>query len=168
MYKILKSLDEFIDKSATWLLVVSVFVMLLFSVILIILRWFGVSFMWADPMIRHVVFLSAFLGGVVATGKKSHICIDILKKQLEHRGMLRIARASEVLVDVIASATLVWLIYSSILFVKIELEFGKPVFWGIKSGFLFLIIPIGFSLLAYRFAFLALDSIIAIKNGKKV
>jgi TRAP-type C4-dicarboxylate transport system permease small subunit len=36
-------------------------------------------------------------------------------------------------------------------FMKVELEFGNPEFFGLSSGNLVGIIPIGFSLIAIRF-----------------
>ena len=46
---------------------------------------------------------------------------------------------------------------------KVELEFGRDVFWGIHSGFLVGIIPFGFLLISLRFIF-----ILFLINEKKV
>ena len=77
MKALLKSTDKFIEKISISLLVVCVLSMLLLSVLNIFLRWFNTTLFWVEPLVRHLVFLSAFLGGVLATGNRSHIGIDI-------------------------------------------------------------------------------------------
>ena len=64
--------------------------MLFFSVLTILLRWFGQSLEFVEPFVRHLVFLSTFLGGVLATGRGTHIGIDIIGKLLEsmHKQLL--------------------------------------------------------------------------------
>ena len=57
--------------------------MLLLSVINIFLRWGEMTPYWVEPLVRHLVFLSAPLGGVIATGRRNHIGIDILQRWLE-------------------------------------------------------------------------------------
>ncbi|OUR98498.1 hypothetical protein A9Q84_03550 [Halobacteriovorax marinus] len=149
--KALRLIDLFIEKLATWFLVIGVLTMLLFSVLAIVLRWFDMTFHWIEPFVRHLVFLSTFLGGVLATGRGTHIGIDIIGKYLESikkdHALIWIKR----IVALTSFCTLVWMIYASYGFLLIELKYGKPVFWGIQSGYLVGIIPLGFSLIAYRF-----------------
>ena len=87
----------------------------------------------------------------MATGRKTHIGIDILGKFLEKRD-LQFFRNQIVRIIALASfGTRLLLIKASYDFMKIELEFGKVEFLGIHSGFLVGIIPFGFSLIAFRF-----------------
>jgi len=154
----LKAIDKGVEKLAGWGLVVCVLTMLFLSTLVIVMRWFGVTFLWFDPFIRHVVFISTFLGGVIATGRGTHIGIDILGKYLESKNMEGAQVWIERLIAVVSAGTLVWLIQASWAFMLSELKYGKPTFFGIHSGYLTAIIPIGFALIAYRFFFLFVAS----------
>lgn len=164
---ILKKLDSFVEKFSAAGLYASVFLMILFSVLTIVFRWVNLNANWFDPFVRHLVFLSTFFGGVMATGRKTHIGIDILGKFLETRN-LHFLRKQVVRIIALASfGTLVWLIKASYDFMKIEFEFGKVEFLGIHSGYLVAIIPFGFSLIAFRFFVNFVESIFpsATKEG---
>ena len=147
----IKKLDSALDKISYYGIVVSVVFMLLLTVLSIFLRWFNTSLLWIDPLVRHLVFLSAFLGGVLATGKDNHIRIDLISKVLENykkeNFVLWINRFNY-LVAMIATYLLA---KAGIDFAKIELEFGKEAFLGIHSGVLTSIIPIGMGLIFLRF-----------------
>lgn len=160
--KLFSLLDLGIEKFAKAALVVSIFLMLFLSLLGIVMRWNSMTFLWIDPLIRFLVFLSAFLGGVLATGRQSHIGIDLLSKILEkrgHRAPLYLGR----LVSMVCTLGLVWLVYASWQFTKVELEYGKEAFLGIHNGVMVGIIPFGFALCAYRFFYLFLHSFSARK-----
>tara|TARA_Y100000590_G_scaffold281237_1_gene316053 strand:- start:88248 stop:88751 length:504 start_codon:yes stop_codon:yes gene_type:complete len=154
----LRAIDKGVEKLAGWGLVVCVLTMLFLSTLVIVMRWFGVTFLWFDPFIRHVVFISTFLGGVIATGRGTHIGIDILGKYLESKNLEGAQAWIERLIAFVSAGTLVWLIQASWDFMLSELKYGKPTFFGIHSGYLTAIIPIGFALIAYRFFFLFVNS----------
>ena len=63
--------------------VICLWAMLIISTLSIFLRWFQVSFLWTDPLVRHLVFITAFLGGSLATGANNHIRIDLAGKLFE-------------------------------------------------------------------------------------
>lgn len=149
--KTINFIDRCLNKATSHTLVFTILIMLLFSVVSILLRFFNISFLWIEPFVRHLVFLSIFLGGIIATGKGTHIGIDIIGKFLEGKGLFKIKRIITLITNIISFVTLFWLAYASISFVKVELEFGKIIFFGIHSGVLVMIIPIGFSLIAFRF-----------------
>lgn len=132
--------------------------MLLLSVINIFLRWGEMTLYWVEPLVRHLVFLSAFLGGVIATGRRNHIGIDILQRWLEGSENKMIQKLFYRVICLVSVITLAWLTDASITFVKDELEFGKAVFFGIHSGVLVGIIPFGFSLIGFRFLNLFIQS----------
>lgn len=153
-----RAIDKGVEKFASIGLVICVLTMLFLSTTVIIMRWFDVTFLWFDPFIRHIVFISTFLGGVIATGRGTHIGIDILGKYLESKNKLGAQIWIERLIAVVSTGTLIWLISASWDFMLSELKYGKPVFFGIHSGFLTAIIPFGFGLIAYRFFYLFLKS----------
>lgn len=156
--KFLFAVDKFIERISSYSLIISVFFMLLLSVLTIILRWFGETIHWVDPFVRHLVFLSAFLGGVIATGRKSHIGIDIIGKYFESKNKVNVSKNIERVISLACCLTLVWMVKASWQFFQVEAEFGKVAFLGIHSKFLVAIIPVGFSLIAYRFFFIFVTS----------
>jgi len=149
----IKKFDSYIDKIAFYGIVISVLLMLGLTVLNIVLRWFNTSILWIDPFVRHLVFLSAFLGGVLATGKDSHIRIDLATKlceRLESPGLSIWLNRLVYLVTMLATILLSKAGYD---FYKVELEFGKEAFLGIHSGFLVAIIPFGMGLISLRYFF---------------
>jgi len=154
MLKVFKAIDTVIEKFSIYGLVFSISVMLFLTILNIVLRWFDHSILWIDPFVRHLVFLSAFLGGTLATGKKHHIGIDILSKFLEtvqnEKMLLYLGRV----ISLTSFLTLVWLSKAAIDLSISEFEFGKFSFLGIHSGFLISIIPFGLILICYRFFYI--------------
>ena len=151
MFKAFRFLDLVIEKGTTYLLVLCVLSMLFFSTFSIVLRWFHVNLMWIDPFVRHLVFICTFLGGVIGIGKGAHIGIDILGRIVESKGWHELRVMINQFIMVVSIAVLVWLLKAGIDFTKIEMEFSKEEFWGIQSGYLVMIIPIGVALLIGRF-----------------
>jgi TRAP-type C4-dicarboxylate transport system permease small subunit len=143
--------DLLLEKMSRYALISCLFGILFLAVGAIVLRWMGESLMWIDPLVRHLVFLSAFLGGSLATSKGVHIKIDLLAKLLEkyssdipkwiHRNLINIFCFVVTLVLTKAS----WDFYLS------EKEFGSPAFLEIHSAYLVGIIPFGFALINLRF-----------------
>jgi len=149
-------IDRAIGKGASGLLVVTVLTIFIAGLSSIVLRWFHLSFMWLDPLIRHLLFLSAFLSGIVITGKNKHLSIDLLNKYLEsfplwHQRARRIVYLTSVL-------TLLWLIKASWDFLLSEIQYGKVQFLGIHSAVWVAVIPVGLFLMSYRFFYLFLES----------
>ena len=151
IYTILNKIDKFIESFTKFALVLTVMGMLLLSVTSIVLRWFDSSYSWMEPLIRHLVFLSAFLGGVLATGRGTHIGIDILGRYLESSPKVIYSKYLKSFTAFVSCFVLCWSVYASWGFVQIEWEFGRIHFLGIHSGVLVGIIPFGFTLIAIRF-----------------
>ncbi len=147
----IKKLDWAVEKFASILLVASILAILFCSSGTIILRWFHLNLSWIDPFVRHLVLLSTFLGGVVATGRGNHIGIDLISKFLEIKGYEKAKVFVNRIILLSSALVLIWLIKSGIDFTKVEMEFSKIEFWGIGSGYLVSMIPIGLGLIAIRF-----------------
>lgn len=151
MEKIVQGFDDILEKLSRWGLVFSLFFILGFAVLSIFLRWFGMSPMWLEPMIRHVVFLSAFLGGSLATSKGAHIKVDLLTHLVERSPSKVIHWLHRNLVAFFCLITTVVLMKASYDFFLVEREFGTHAFLNIHSSYLVGIIPLGMGLIALRF-----------------
>lgn len=148
----IKKLDNLLDKISFYSIVICVAGMLLLTVLNIVLRWFNTTMLWIDPLVRHLVFLSAFLGGVLATGKDNHIRIDLISKVLEKFKKEKLSLWIDRIVHLVAMLATLLLAKAGMDFAKMELEFGKEAFLGIHSGALTAIIPVGMGLIFIRFS----------------
>lgn len=152
MFEIVKKFDLAIEKIAQYLLVVCILGMLGMSVLNIVLRWFEAHILWFEPFVRYLVFFSAFLGGVIATGKRTHIGIDIVGKYFESKKNWKAHRWVGRIIDVVSLTVLVFLFNACLDFVAEEAKYGRSdVFIGIHAKYLAAIIPLGFGLIAIRF-----------------
>lgn len=147
----IKKLDWAVEKFSSYILVASILAILFCSSLSIILRWFQINLSWIDPFVRHLVLLGTFLGGVIATGRGNHIGIDLISKILEVKGYDKTRIVVNRIILFSSGLVIIWLIKAGMEFAKVEMEFSKIEFWGIKSGYLVAMIPIGLGLIAIRF-----------------
>lgn len=138
----------FFDKLIEYIVVICVILIIGLSCINIALRWFEIALTFIDPLVRHLVFLSAFLGAVMAIGSDRHIKIDLMQRYIQKKKALNQIFTPIYFLTILA--VLITLSYSSVLFTISELEYGKVDFLGIHSGVLTGIIPFGFILMTFR------------------
>ena len=149
--KILVLFNTWVEKACRWGLVLCVAGMLGLTLWGVVFRWLGMSWLWIDPMVRHIVLLATFLGGVLAVGKGQHIAIDLYGKHLAARKNWRAFFLHKKCLALISSGTIFWFAWASWPFAASEWQYGRPDFLGIHSGLLVSIIPFGFILLGVRF-----------------
>lgn len=149
-------LDRWIDRVCGAFLVASVFLMIFLTLFTIAMRFVGAGFLWIDPLVRHLVFFSAFLGGTLATGRQSHIGIDLLSKVLEANNLHHAKAWVVAVTSLVCAAAVVWLAMASYELAHIELEFDNMSELEVQTGYLIMCIPLGLSLIAYRFFYLFL------------
>lgn len=131
------------------LIVVLVLAMILLAASQIILRnlW-GMGLVWADPLLRVMVLWVGLLGAMAATRRNNHITVDVLSRYLPlhiKRGVQRITGMFAMLVCLVLS-------WHGVRFVLMEYEAGAEVFSGVPAWWCELIIPLGFAVMAARFA----------------
>lgn len=151
MERFFRFFDFLLEKFSRWGLILSLFIILGLAVSSIILRWMGSSPLWIEPLVRHMVFLSAFLGGSLATSKGVHIKVDVLTHLLDKsssRILLWLHKNSITLFCLIVSTVLMKASYD---FYLVEKEFGSHAFLNIHSSFLVAIVPFGMGLISLRF-----------------
>ena len=128
MTKIITVFDNILEKISHWGIVICLFGILFFAVAAIILRWFGQSNMWIEPLVRHLVFLSAFLGGSLATSKNVHIKVDMLTKLIEKSKSKVVHWLHQNLVALFCFFTCAILTKAGWDFFLVEKQFGAPSF----------------------------------------
>lgn len=151
MLKFIRAIDEVLERISRWGLVASLFLILGLAVLAIILRWLGQSWMWLEPLTRHLVFLSAFFGGSLATSKNVHIKVDLLTKLVERSHSRVVKWFHHNLINLFCFFTCIALVKSGWDFYLVEKEFGAPSFLHIHSSTLVGIIFVGMGLITLRF-----------------
>lgn len=147
-------IDRLIEDLSGYTLVASLFFMIALTLINIVLRWFSISILWIEPLVRNLVFFSAFLGALLATGRKSHIGIDLMSRTLEALEQEGLKKMISGLIYASSCLSCAWLSFAGYRFYLDELEYGKIEFLFVHSAAIVAIIPIGCVLLSYRFFYL--------------
>jgi TRAP-type C4-dicarboxylate transport system permease small subunit len=133
------------------LIVAVLLFMVLMAVLQIVLRnFFGTSLVWIEPFLQNAVLWIGLLGAMIASRRDEHIRIDIASQYLPQRFQRWLA----VLVDLFTVGVCVLVAWHSVFFVYDEMQYGTAGFAQIPSWVLQAIIPIGFTLIAGRYAVL--------------
>ncbi len=111
---------------------------------------------WSDPFLRVLVLWLGLLGAMVATRERNHITIDVLSRNLPPLGK----RISHIATNLFSSVVCAIVGYHSTRFVIMEYEDGFNAFASIPAWICESIIPIGFTLMALRFALYALGDVV--------
>lgn len=147
MKKIIKLLESFIK----FLLGMTIFFILIFSVMSMILRWSEQTNMWLDPLTRHLVFLAVFLGAAIAVGPEKHLRLDILTPVLKKKLSLRWQYFIQFFVLLITAIVSFILTYAGYLFWLSEKSFPQEAFLHLSNYHLVFIIPFGMMLISLQF-----------------
>jgi len=136
------------------LIVAVLLFMVLMAVLQIVLRnFFGTSLVWIEPFLQNAVLWIGLLGAMIASRRDEHIRIDIASHYLSPA----LQRWLSVLVDFFTAAICALVAWHSVKFVfgeGGEFYYGGAGFGSVPSWFLQSIIPVGFALIAGRYAIL--------------
>jgi TRAP-type C4-dicarboxylate transport system permease small subunit len=114
----------------------------------ILLRQLDVAMTWTDPLARLLVLWIGIFGAVAASRDNQHIAIDALSRFLPPR--LQLAAAA--VVGLFASGVCAVLAYEALRFVRFEYEGSTAALGGVPAWVLALVLPLGFALIAVRYA----------------
>jgi len=142
---LLRSIDRGLVKVEGWLLVLFLGIMVVLSFAQVVLRnVFSTGFIWADPLVRHMVLWVGFLGAAIATHEERHISIDALTRFLSPRWKAAAAIAGQLFLAVVCVA----LVSASWTFLMEEKEAGGEIVAGLPTYLGLMIIPLGYLLIA--------------------
>jgi TRAP-type C4-dicarboxylate transport system permease small subunit len=105
------------------------------------------SLVWADAAMRAGVLWITMLAAVLAAGQARHIKIDVLLHRLPDRVRPWVQRAMWLLTALVC----VTMAAASIGLIRLELTMNDIAFLGIPRWVVLIIIPIGFTLMGWRF-----------------
>ncbi len=107
---------------------------------------FNSGWLWADPMMRHLVLWLGALGAALASARMRHISVDALSRLLP-ASLLPLRRLIVYGVTAVAAYALT---VAAVRLVADERSFGEVAFLGIRTWVLQLVLPIAFAMITYR------------------
>lgn len=119
---------------------------------------FDLGFMWTDELLRLLVLWLAVAGAVAASRQDRHISIAVLDRILPERGR----HAVKVLTHAFTAGVCGLIAWHSVAFVRGSHEFGDTLLGGVPAWIPQAVLPVGFTLITYRFTLLALRQLPAL------
>ena len=116
---------------------------------------FSAGISWADGGVRLIVLWLAVIGAVAAARDHRHLAINLATRWLPKSWHGRVDALASGFAAVI-SALLAWYALS---FVMDSRSFGDILLGGLPAWMLQAVMPVGFALIAYRFALRCLGSL---------
>lgn len=142
---------NFINRLEDGLLVAILSSMIILAVYQIISRnFFSAGLVWIDPLLRTLVLWVGLSGAVVAARTDKHIRIDIFTKYMPSVVLPYVRR----LVYMFSLCICLLIAWHSARFVLSEYEYQTIAFAGVPAWVTALIIPLSFTLIAFRYALL--------------
>ena len=108
---------------------------------------FGVTLLWGDPAIRHLVLWAGFVGAAVAARDGRHLRIDAVLRALPPR----LRGWADGIGSLFACGICFLLCYLAVRFVNDERTFGAAGDLALPTWVLQLIFPVTFVILGFRF-----------------
>ena len=147
--RFIQKINGFVAQTETYILVFVVLVMVVFSFAQVVLRnVFDQGILWGDIFLRHLVLWVGFIGASIASREEKHINIDVFSRLM--RG--RYKPIAQGIVYMFATFVTYLLMRAAWAFVMDEKEYETILFGDVASWYFQIIIPIGFGLMAIRFA----------------
>jgi C4-dicarboxylate transporter DctQ subunit len=107
---------------------------------------FHSGWLWADPLMRHIVLWLGALGAALASARMRHISVDALSRLLPASALpLR-----RLIVYGVTAAVAYALTVATVRLVVDERGFGEVAFLGVRTWVLQLILPAAFAIITYR------------------
>jgi TRAP-type C4-dicarboxylate transport system permease small subunit len=145
----LARLIKFVTWTENALLIGMLALMVLLAAAQILLRNFlDMSISGADQMLRLLVLWVAFLGAVAASREGKHIHVDAIARWLPGR----IKSGVVALTDLFTFVVCLLLTWQSLRFMRSARESGEMAFGSLPVWVAELILPLGFTLIALRYA----------------
>lgn len=171
--RVLKTIDKALARIEGWLIVLFLWSMVLLAFVQIILRtlythahmqW--ANFIlgqvdWAEPCARLLVLWITFLGASLVTGDNKHIKIDLMSAILPPKWL----PVRELVLSTACVLISALMLKASIDYVRLEFTFGGQLFLKLPTWIGQLIIPVGFSLILFRFLLRGMEQVIGIFRG---
>ena len=171
--KILRHINQFIAKAEHWLIIISLILMVGLTFLQVIFRTLYTHghirfaniilsrFEWTDILSRLLVLWITFLGASLITSENKHIKIDLLGAVLPSKWL----SIRELILSIACVLICALMLYASIGYISMEMSFGSDLFLNIPSWICQIIMPVGFSVILFRFFLMAFEKLLNIIRG---
>ena len=149
--KRIASIFNRLEKAGTFaedalLLVILISMILLAGTQIVLRNFFDYSLFWGDEMLRLMVLWLTIAGGLAASRLDKHISIAVVDRFLPARAQL----ITKVIIDIFTASICALFAWHSARFVMGSYEYGDTLMRSVPAWALQIILPIGFSLMAFR------------------
>ncbi|MDX2417100.1 MAG: TRAP transporter small permease [Xanthomonadales bacterium] len=134
------------------LLVILIGMILLAGMQIILRNFLDTSLFWGDEMLRLMVLWLTIAGGLAASRMDKHISIAVVDRFLPAKAQL----ITKVIIDLFTASICALFAWHSGRFVMGSYEFGDTLMRNVPAWTLQIILPIGFTLMAFRHLILAI------------
>ncbi len=117
---------------------------------------------WSEPSARLMVLWITFLGASLLTRDNRHIKIDLMGYFLSPFFM----KIREAILSAACSVACAFMLYASIGYIHMEMQYGTNTLMGVSAWKWQLIIPFGFGIMLFRFALNMLKEIMKMAGEK--
>jgi TRAP-type C4-dicarboxylate transport system permease small subunit len=171
--KSIRSLDKVIARCEGWLIILFLWLMVVLTFIQVCLRglythghlqWANMALGhmdWSVPLVRLLVLWLTFLGASLVTGEKKHIKIDLFSTIIPPKWL----PVRDLLLSVVCVGISAIMLKVCIGYVSMEKEFGGSLFLSFPNWIGQLILPVGFTLICFRFILRTIDQGLEIVKG---
>ena len=136
------------------LLIILIGMILLAGIQIFLRNFLDTSLFWGDEMLRMMVLWLTIAGGLAASRMDKHISIAVLDRFLP----VTAQRITKVIIDLFTAGICALFAWHSARFVMGSYEFGDTVMRNVPAWTMQIVLPIGFSLMAFRHLVLAVKS----------
>lgn len=148
--KILQKLEDTIKRiEASFLFLITSFVLIITFLQVILRNFFHTGITWGDEIARHLVLWIAMFGASLATSDGRHINIELLPRFFSER----LKYLNKLLIEGIATVLCIFLFHYSIKFVNFEKESQEVILGSLNLSvwLIALAFPIGFGMISLKF-----------------
>jgi TRAP-type C4-dicarboxylate transport system permease small subunit len=173
---LLRGIDRVIARVEGWLIIIFLGLMVTLTFFQVILRglfthahiqWANAIMGhvdWTEPMVRLFVLWLTFLGASLLTGENKHIKIDLMSTLLPKKWQ----PFRELILSLVCVIIMAFMVKASLGYIKLEMEFGGELFLAVPAWVGQLILPVGFSLILFRFFLQGIDQVMVLVRGDRI
>ena len=120
------------------------------------------SFIWADELIKILVLWTALVASISASRKNQHLKIDIIGKILPDK----LSLAPQIVAELFAFLICLVIAWHSYRFINLTFDFNETVLINTPAWIAYIIVPIAFFLMAYRYLILFVSHTVQLLRQK--
>jgi TRAP-type C4-dicarboxylate transport system permease small subunit len=157
-------IDEVIGRVEQILIVILLSVLILVAFSQIVLRnFFSTGIAWGDAFVRSLVLWTGFIGATIAAREGKHISIDVVSRWLSPRGTATVT----IIIHAFSFVICCFLTFAALKFVDNEFQMKAVSFLGVPAWASETILPLTFIIMAIRYFFQFLESLLAIRQQER-